>query len=53
MQSQELWDLQGLHGNMGWKEGQGPAVHTHQSGMSVEPIMEAILITGLRATQAR
>lgn len=27
-------------------------MHTHQSGMSVEPIMEAILITGFRAIQA-
>lgn len=26
--------------------------HTHQSGMSVEPSMEAMLITGFRATQA-
>lgn len=26
--------------------------HTHQSGMSVEPIMEAMLITGFLATQA-
>lgn len=39
-----------LYGNMG--EGQGPLVHTHQSGMSVEPIMEAILTTGFRAIQA-
>lgn len=37
---------------MGWEEGQGPLMHTHQSGMSVAPIMETMLITGFRAIQA-
>lgn len=37
---------------MGWKLGQGLLMRTYQSGMSVEPIMETMLITGFRAIQA-
>lgn len=49
----ELWGQGGFPGEWGREEkGQGPVGHTHQSGTSVEPIMEAMLITGFRATQA-
>lgn len=53
MQARERWGPRELREDMeGRGEGRGACVHTHQSGMSVEPIMEAMLITGFRTTQA-